>query len=109
MVTMAGKLRHRITIQRATETLGTSGDITRTWAEYATVWADVRAAKSDEKFSGQTQSRIDYVIEIRSGITPTSKDRILHDGNTLEISNVYDPDQRGTRLMLECTEVVDHG
>lgn len=108
MVMTAGKLRHRIIIQRATETLGTSGDIVRTWATHATVWADVRAAKKDERFNGQTESRIDYVVEIRSGITPTSKDRISHDGKTLEIRNVIDPDQRGARWVMECTEVVDH-
>lgn len=53
MVIRAGKMRHRVIIQSASETLDTYGASAQTWSEDATVWAAVVATGSAESRAHQ--------------------------------------------------------
>ncbi len=103
----AGELRHRITIQQATETPSTSGAITQTWSTVATVWAAIEALSGREAFAAQqvnaqVSSRIR--IRYRAGITP--KMRIVFGARTFNIESVMDMESRRRELQLLVSEVV---
>ena len=44
----AGELKHRVTLQEATETRDSFGQPVRTWSDVATVWAAVQALSGRE-------------------------------------------------------------
>ena len=43
-----GKLRDRVTVQQATETRNSLGEVVQSWSTYATVWASVEGISSRE-------------------------------------------------------------
>lgn len=82
----AGKLRHRVTIQRVTETLDSFGQPTLTWAKLHDRWAAVEPLSGRELFNAQKVSPdVTHQITLRYLDGLTSKDRIIHDSRTLEI------------------------
>ena len=84
----AGRLRHRITIQRSTPARGDAGERIERWRDYATVWAAIRTISDEEKLDKlSVDITATHVITIRyqrqlDDISP--RDRILYDGK-----NVY--------------------
>jgi SPP1 family predicted phage head-tail adaptor len=62
----AGKLRHRITIEKPTDTLDAFGHRLKGWELVATVWAEVRPVGSNERLIAfQMQSGQTHVIKTR--------------------------------------------
>lgn len=77
----AGKLRHRVTIQRPVETKGPFGEVVTTWE---TVWANVAAAIENlrgNKFFAAQQINPNVTTEItvryREGVTNDM--RVIHE------------------------------
>lgn len=106
----AGKLRHRVTIQRATVTLQAGGAPVRTWSTVATVWAQVRTVSGGEQRNegaDQVVASLFYAVTIRhkDGLEPTM--RVLWDGRELEVTAIQEPDNRQRMLTLLCSEVVE--
>lgn len=85
----AGRLNRRITIQQVTETQDTYNAITRTWATYKTVWAEV-VPKSGREYLNQaetvTQSDVLFRIRFITGVT--TKMRISYDSNIYDIQSI---------------------
>lgn len=108
----AGKLRHRITIQRPIRTQNpVSGTITQAWEDVATVWASIEALSAREFIAAQAvQSKVAarVVIRYREGIDASM--RILHKGKIYNIEGVL-PDPKSGReyLTLPCSEGVNDG
>lgn len=66
MINDAGKLRHRITIQKPTDAIDTFGHRLKNWIDVATVWAEVRPVGSNERLIAfQMQSGQTHVIKTR--------------------------------------------
>lgn len=62
----AGELRHRITLQRATEARDSFGQAVKTWSDVATVWASVEPLRGREFLDArQLQREISAHITIR--------------------------------------------
>ena len=115
MPMQAGKLRHKVTIQTVTETRTATGDITETWADTATVWAEVvhltNAAQRAERQIADRQIPVyDWRVTIRHRTDVTAKTRIKYVNNTasttvyFDIQAVVDADERRERMILYCTE-----
>jgi SPP1 family predicted phage head-tail adaptor len=105
--TAIGKLRHRITIQQATETRGADGSVVQTWATYCTGYAEIVPLSGSEDYiaQGLNASVVHRVtIRYRSGIVP--KMQVLWGARTLEIVNVRNLDERGKWLVMNCEESV---
>ena len=101
----AGKLRHRVAIQAATDTRTSDGSITRTWATADTVWASVEPLTGRElteamKVAGMATLRV--TIRYYSGLTTAH--RLLFGTRVLEIVNVGNTDERNRTLAVLCTE-----
>lgn len=103
----AGQLRHRVTIQKATETQDVSGDVVQTWGTHARPWVAVEGLSGVELFTArQTRAEAELKFHARNvnGVTP--KMRILWGTRVFDITAVLDPDGRGRELTLVATEVV---
>lgn len=101
---LAGKLRHRVTFQRATETQNDFGESEQTFAALDTVWASVEALAGKERYSAmQTKADVDYRVVCRYNSTIASlgvKDRIVWGSITLDIKSVINTDGLNIELQV---------
>lgn len=103
----AGRLRHRVTVQRATDSIDQYGDQTPTWTALGTVWASVEPLSGREYFAAaQMQSEINARVTLRpiSGVTITPKDRVKFGTRYFDVQSVINLEERGRELQLLCVE-----
>jgi SPP1 family predicted phage head-tail adaptor len=106
----AGRLRHRIIIQKFTAGQDVYGAEVLTWSTLATVWAEVRSTGGREQVQPDEQvfaTRTHEVTIRRLAQRLTPKMRVLWSGRILEITDVREPDNRLRMLQLVCTEIID--
>jgi SPP1 family predicted phage head-tail adaptor len=100
----AGRLRHLVQFQRATETSNTLGEPVQTWATISTDWCAVEPLRGNEKFEAlQVQTDIDTRIITRwhkKIATLTTKDRVLYGAIVYDIKEVLNIDQRNKELHI---------
>lgn len=111
MALSAGKLRHRITIQRRVETRAPNGDVKVSWVDHAEVWAAVEPL-SVQAFiaarSAQSQVTARITVRRRDDLDPTM--RILHRGRIYNPQGwLADPDSGLEYQTAPCTEGVNDG
>lgn len=84
-----GKLRHRLAIQRATETRDAHGGVTQTWATQTTRWGSVEPLNGRELIQAkQIQSFATHRVRLRNvDVRPT--DRILHTAQGLLLNVIH--------------------
>lgn len=89
----AGRLQHRISIEREAEIVTSAGHVRKTWAPVATVRAEIKNLSSDEFLAGfgdaDRQSAV-FIIRWVPGVEITSADRIQHNGRTYNIKGVVE-------------------
>lgn len=109
----AGKLDQRITLQTKTVGKGASGGIVSSWAEFISVWADVRHLSGNERSAtnaggGQVaQARTEFGIRYRPGIT--AQMRVLYRGAVYNIVHVNNIRGGNERIVLTCDTGVNDG
>lgn len=99
----AGKLRHRVTIQRAVEVQNDFGEVVTTWVTVGQAWASVEPLRGREYFQAEgTQAETSTRIRMRyrNGIMP--KMRVVHGSTVYDIESVMDVETRGRELELMC-------
>lgn len=102
----AGLLRHRVTIQVATE-VNTTGSVSRTWADLTTVSASVEPLTGREFMEAQQLGgQVSHRVTMRYYSALTVRHRITHDGRTLNIVAVLNPDERNIETVAMCKEAV---
>ncbi|WP_084999597.1 phage head closure protein [Cronobacter sakazakii] len=108
----AGKLRHRITLQKPVKKQSpTTGAIINTWEDVATLWADVVDLSVREFVAAQAgQNEVTSRITIRYRQDVTNKHRILYRGRIYNIHGVLADDKSGLEyLTLPCSQGVNDG
>lgn len=108
----AGKLRHRVTIQRPGKTQDpVTGEIKNGWTDVVTVWASVEPLSVREFIAseaGQSEVSARITIRYRAGIT--AKMRIKHRGQIFNIQGVLaDPKSGLEYLTLPVSAGVNDG
>lgn len=109
----SGTLRQRVTLQERTETTGSTGEVTWSWADWATVWAAVEPISGRELFSAQqvqanTTTRIR--IRHRSGVDSKLRVKFVADNGSpqrikyYEIESVLHINERQREIHLMCVE-----
>ena len=104
-MTIAGALRHRVTLQSATETATKHGARLETWAAVATVWAEVSPLQGREFMEGRREeSELDSRIRIRyrAGVVPGM--RIVWGSRIYDIMAVIETGAQRRELVLMCRE-----
>lgn len=104
----SGLLRHRVTIERATEgTADAANEKPLTWSTLRTVYASMTFASGREGFSGDTiVAAGSYVFGLRypAGITVTPADRLTLGTRIFDIDSVADPDGGRRELQIVARE-----
>lgn len=112
MALSAGKLRHRVTIQRRVDGRDSStGDVKVSWVSHAEVWAAVEPVSVREFIAGQSQqSQVTARITVRYRDDLDATMRILHRGRIYNPQGwLPDPDSGLEYLTAPCTEGVNDG
>lgn len=104
----AGKLRHRVTIQRLIRYIDTAGDTVEGWVEFATVWASVEPLSAREFIGSQAmQSQIAVRVTIRHLDGVLASMRLLHGAKVYVIEGVLPDKESGLEyLTLPCSQGV---
>lgn len=110
----AGKLRHRICIEQATETTATSGETSQTWSNFARCWASISPAGSGESWRAQQVNPLlshDIVIRFLPGVTPKMRVRFddpkQNSTRYFGIESMVPFEERPDEIHLMCIEDVD--
>lgn len=102
----AGRLRHQVTIQNYSESQdSTTGEVTKSWTEFATVRAAIEPLRGKEFFESQerfgvTMHRV--IIRYLAGVNDTM--RVKFGSRILAIKAVLNKDERNRWLELMCEE-----
>jgi SPP1 family predicted phage head-tail adaptor len=104
----AGRLRHRVTIERAAESRDAHGGVALTWSRVATRWAGIEPVSGREFIASEaTQANVSHRIMLRAGgLTITSRDRIRFGDRVFGITTILNRDERGAVLEIMATEGV---
>ena len=102
----AGRLRHKITIERQSATEDAHGERIDTWATLAIRWASVEPLNGKEFFaSSGEQSQITTRIRLRYDSTLSDlapPDRISFNSVIYNIESVINPNELNKDLILMC-------
>lgn len=99
-----GELRHRVTIQRYTETLDGGGGRVKQWADYKTVWAKVQPLSAREYLTAhQNNMEITHLVIVRF-TDIMHNDRLRYNNRILTINAITDEEERHKWLTLICWE-----
>lgn len=91
-----GKLDRLITIQTSETAQDNYGQAIETWNEGVEVWANYRPQTPREAFQGDQNKALQtavFTIRYRPGVF-AAKNRVIHDGQTYDITGVTEPDRR---------------
>ena len=106
MSIITGNLIKRIALQHYVETRSASGAVTRTWATYATVWAQVRTLSGRERdIAQQERATLSHEITIRYRSGVQADHRILYDSRYFDVKDVRNFDERNKEIRMRCIEV----
>lgn len=105
----AGKLRHKVTIQRqvaASPNQHSTGEPDEPWTAYLSdIWGAVEPLNGRELFAAQEfHSEVSVRIRIRYREGITAAMRVLFDSRYYQILYVLDPEERHRELQLLCTQ-----
>lgn len=102
----SGKLRHKVNIQTASESLDTSGTPTYTWGTLYTAWMEITPLQGRELFNVKQilpevtlQGRMRY----RSGITTSA--RISFGSKIYGIDGIVNTEEKNKELILYLKEL----
>lgn len=97
----AGRLRHRVSLQRNEPTQDTTtGELLDNWVEYGKAWASVEPLSARDFIAAQAgQSKVTarIVMRCRPGLLPT--DRIVHRGTVYTIAGILPDADSGTEYV----------
>lgn len=104
MLISAGSLKHRIRIERATET-NTGGHVSKSWSNLVCTFASIKKISGGEgTVVNQQQAKGTYEIKIRH-YPVKETDRITYDGRTFNISDVDNVDEANVWTVITAIEV----
>lgn len=103
----AGKLRHRVTLQRATDVTDTFGQPLPTWTTFAVVWAAVEPLTGREYLQAQQQqAETTTRIRIRERAGVSERMRVAWGSHVYDIDAVITDPTNAREMVLMCTEAV---
>lgn len=106
---VAGRLRHRIIIEKPTRTKDAAGGTIETFATFAEMWAEIIPTSGDEFFESQrVDTAITHRIRIRhiDGVLPDM--RVNFKGRFFDIRRIQHVAERGFDDILICRELIQN-
>jgi len=105
---LAGRLRHKVTIQRKVSTKNEWNEPVVEWKDVTTVWASVEPIRGREFWaSRQVQSEVTHRVRIRClpGLDPTM--RIVFKDREFNIEAIRNIEERNAEMEILVTEKVE--
>jgi SPP1 family predicted phage head-tail adaptor len=104
----AGKLRHRVTIQKPVRSESAqSGEVELEWQDIGQAWAEIRPTNGrEQQLYAQTGEQVSHVITCRYTTAITTDCRLAYRGRFFDVSGVTDVDERRRELRITATEQV---
>lgn len=103
----AGDMNRLITFQRATYTKAANGQKTPTWADAATVWAEVVTTGGKEFYAAQKKNaETSAVFKVRYTLAVNERMQIKYGNRAFEIISLNDVDGKHEELRISAKEVV---
>lgn len=103
----AGQLRHKVTIQQASQSLDSSRQPVNAWVKVAEVWCAVEPLSGRELMNAQQQQPdVTHRVRLRHRDDVTPKMRVLHGSRELYIESILNIDERDREQHLMCRERV---
>jgi SPP1 family predicted phage head-tail adaptor len=106
----AGELRDRVTIQAVTTAADPYGELTETWADVATVFAEIVFEGGSEPVNAQqARALANWRVRIRHrrDVTPGTRLIVAETGQVFTIASVGPNDSKKHELVCKCSELVD--
>lgn len=102
----AGQLRHKVTIQQASQTLDSNRQPVDSWVKLAEVWAAIEPLSGRELVVAQQQQPdVTHRVTMRYRDDVTAKMRVRHNGRSLYIGGPpISVDERNKEMQLLCRE-----
>jgi len=107
----AGKYRHRVTLQQATEPQDSYGQPQQNWSDVATIWASVGPLVGKEGHSSeanQTLAQNTTLIKTRYKGELTTKMRALFKEQAFNITSIQNISGRSKEFHLYCQRIEGH-
>lgn len=102
-----GKLRHRVTIEKYTETRSSAGQVLKTYTTSSTRWAQIRPLTTKEILQAQQiHAEITHELFLRYPLDVSTKDRVIYNSRTFEIIGVTIINEENRFIKLNCVERV---
>lgn len=105
----AGRLRHRVELQRVAVTTDSHGDQVKTWSTLDTVWAEKIELTGRERNIGAVilaDVTHEFRIRARPDLALTPKDRVKYGSRVFDIRAVIERADSRSEYRLQCTEAV---
>lgn len=105
-----GDLRHRITLQKLTNTVNENGFELETWEDVKTVWAAASNLHGREYFAAaavQAENTVKFTIRYLEGLDTAM--RILFRGKQYNITAIDNIKYQNRYLEIKALEVADSG
>jgi len=100
-----GKLRHRITVQKKTESRDSHGGVTYTWTNENSRWAEVQPLAGRELWQArQAQMHATLRVSMRYYPGLTSEHRIIFGSRILNIEAVTNVGERNIETVALCID-----
>lgn len=106
----AGKLRHRITLQRRDVTQDAFGAPVDTWTDVATVYASIDPLKGSQLLAAQAfgnETKAKIIIRYRPGITADM--RVVFGAKIYDIHEIINPGECNVEIHMICSEGLTNG
>jgi SPP1 family predicted phage head-tail adaptor len=94
-------MRHRIRIESPVEMIDSIGGRTRSWQEFATVWAAMEPKQGSEIIRGkqlETRQLVEFICRPLAGVN--TKMRIVYSGLVYDIVSVAQPEGERQRMVI---------
>lgn len=103
----AGKLRHRVTVQRDNGERSEFGGPEESWSDVTTRWMTVEPLSGRELWNAQqVRPDVTHKVTARHLDGVTTKHRLKFGTRVLQIESVINPVERNEELMILCKELV---
>jgi SPP1 family predicted phage head-tail adaptor len=101
-----GRLRHLVSLQRASASRDAAGQETRTWTTYKTWWAAIEPLSANELLlARQVEGRVSHRIQMRYRPDLQPTDRIVLGTRVFQIAPAMHTDEVGYETVVMAEEV----
>jgi SPP1 family predicted phage head-tail adaptor len=105
MAILAGRMNKRVVLQTVSNSSDGGGGVTETWADTATLWAQIEELSGSESFEAQqVASRLSHEVKIRYRASVTPQQRFKYGTRILKIRAIKNTGQRNEELVIGCEE-----